>query len=288
MASLRPALDPRLNAFRDDLAADALKGQVEAPRFVSGRPAHVTVPVTALRRRPEADGPRDTELLRGESVSVFDEADGFAWVQSQRDAYVGYVSLEALGTGTPAPTHRVSALRSFIYGEADLKSPMNNWVSLNSPLVVSGTQGRFSALAGGGYVFSDHLLAMDVFAPDYVSIAEQFLETPYLWGGRSSLGLDCSGLVQCALEATGIPCPRDTDMQEAALGSAMPDSEPLQRGDLLFWKGHVGIMADGATLLHANATHMKTVEEAVEPAIARIAQTDGPVTSVKRLPALSR
>lgn len=288
MASLRPALDPRLNAFRDDLAADALKGQVEAPRFVSGRPAHVTVPVTALRRRPEADGPRDTELLRGESVSVFDEADGFAWVQSQRDAYVGYVSLEALGTGTPAPTHRVSALRSFIYGEADLKSPMNNWVSLNSLLVVSGTQGRFSALAGGGYVFSDHLLAMDVFAPDYVSIAEQFLETPYLWGGRSSLGLDCSGLVQCALEATGIPCPRDTDMQEAALGSTMPDSEPLQRGDLLFWKGHVGIMADGATLLHANATHMKTVEEAVEPAIARIAQTDGPVTSVKRLPALSR
>ncbi|CDO59900.1 NLP/P60 family lipoprotein [Candidatus Phaeomarinobacter ectocarpi] len=288
MASLRPALDPRLNAFRDDLAADALKGQVEASRFVSGRPAHVTVPVTALRRRPEADGPRDTELLRGESVSVFDEADGFAWVQSQRDAYVGYVSLDALGTGTPAPTHRVSALRSFIYGEADLKSPMNNWVSLNSPLVVSGTQGRFSALAGGGYVFSDHLLAMDVFAPDYVSIAEQFLETPYLWGGRSSLGLDCSGLVQCALEATGIPCPRDTDMQEAALGSAMPDSEPLQRGDLLFWKGHVGIMADGATLLHANATHMKTVEEAVEPAIARIAQTDGPVTSVKRLPALSR
>ena len=288
MASLRPALDPRLNAFRDDLAADALKGQVEASRFVSGRPAHVTVPVTALRRRPEADGPRDTELLRGESVSVFDEADGFAWVQSQRDAYVGYVSLEALGTGTPAPTHRVSALRSFIYGEADLKSPMNNWVSLNSLLVVSGTQGRFSALAGGGYVFSDHLLAMDVFAPDYVSIAEQFLETPYLWGGRSSLGLDCSGLVQCALEATGIPCPRDTDMQEAALGSAMPDSEPLQRGDLLFWRGHVGIMADGATLLHANATHMKTVEEAVEPAIARIAQTDGPVTSVKRLPALSR
>lgn len=288
MASLRPALDPRLNAFRDDLAVVALKGQVEAPRFVSGRPAHVTVPVTALRRRPEADGPRDTELLHGECVSVFDEADGFAWVQSQRDAYVGYVSLDALGTGTPAPTHRVSALRSFIYGEPDLKSPMHSWVSLNSPLVVSGTQGRFSTLAGGGYVFSDHLSPMDIFAPDYVSIAEQFLETPYLWGGRSSLGLDCSGLVQCALEAAGIPCPRDTDMQEAALGSAMPDSQPLQRGDLLFWKGHVGIMADGATLLHANATHMKTVEEAVEPAIARIAQTDGPVTSVKRLAALSR
>ncbi len=288
MASLHPALDPRLNAFRDDLAADVLEGQVDAPRFASGRPAHVTVPVTALRRRPDADGPRDTELLHGESVSVFDEADGFAWVQSQRDAYVGYVSLDALEAGTPTPTHRVAALRSFIYGEPDLKSPMNSWVSLNSPLAVTGTQGRFSVLAGGGYVFSDHLSAIDVFAPDYVSVAEQFLETPYLWGGRSSLGLDCSGLVQCALEAAGITCPRDTDMQEAALGTTMPDSEPLQRGDLLFWKGHVGIMTDGATLLHANATHMKTVEEAVEPAIARIAQTDGPVTSVKRLAALSR
>lgn len=288
MASLRPALDPRLNAFRDDLAADALKGQVEAPRFASGRLAHVTVSVTALRRRPAADGPRDTELLHGESVAVFDEADGFAWVQSQRDAYVGYVSLDALEIGAPTATHRVTALRSFIYGEPDLKSPMNGWVSLNSPLVVTGARDRFSALAGGGYIFSDHLSATDMFAPDYVSVAEQFLETPYLWGGRSSLGLDCSGLVQCALEATGITCPRDTDMQEAALGSTMPDSEPLQRGDLLFWKGHVGIMADGATLLHANATHMKTVEEAVEPAIARIAQTDGPVTSVKRLAALSR
>jgi cell wall-associated NlpC family hydrolase len=288
MASLHPALDPRLNAFRDDLAADALKGQVEAPRFASGRPAHVTLPVTALRRHPDADGPRDTELIYGESVSVFDEADGFAWVQSQRDAYVGYVSLDALETGAPTSTHRVSALRSFIYGDPDLKSPMKGWVSLNSPLVVTGTQGRFSALASGGYVFSDHLSAIDIFAPDYVSIAEQFLETPYLWGGRSSLGLDCSGLVQCVLEAAGITCPRDTDMQEAELGTTMPDSEPLQRGDLLFWKGHVGIMADGATLLHANATHMKTVEEAVEPAIARIAQTDGPVTSVKRLAVLSR
>ncbi|MEO0962151.1 MAG: C40 family peptidase [Pseudomonadota bacterium] len=288
MASLRPALDPRLNAFRDDLADDALKGQVEAPRFASGRPSHVTVPVTALRRSPEVDGPRDTELLFGESVSVFDEADGFAWVQSKRDAYVGYVSLDTLTTGAVTPTHRVSALRSFIYSEPDLKSPMQGWVSLNSPLIVTGTQERFSALAGGGHIFSEHISATNTFAPDYVSIAEQFLETPYLWGGRSSMGLDCSGLVQCALEAAGITCPRDTDMQEAALGNAMPDSEPLQRGDLLFWKGHVGIMADGATLLHANATHMKTVEEAVEPAIARIAQTDGPVTSVKRLPGLSR
>lgn len=288
MASLRPALDPRLNVFRDDLASDALKGQVEAPRFVSGRPAHVTMPVTAMRRRPEPDGPRDTELLLGEIVTVFDEADGFAWVQANRDGYVGYVSLDALAEGAPTATHRVTAVRSFIYRDPDLKSPMIGWVSLNTPLDIVGTDGRFSALAGGGHVFSDHLTATEAFAPDYVAVAEQLLETPYLWGGRSSLGLDCSGLVQCALEATGIACPRDTDMQEAILGITMPDSEALQRGDLVFWKGHVGIMADGATLLHANATHMKTIEEAVEPAIARIAQTDGPVTSVKRLAALSR
>ena len=283
MASLRPALDPRLHAFRDDLADARLKDRVDAPRFAEGRAAHVTAPVTALRHTPQPDGPRDTELLFGESVRVFDEADGFAWVQADRDNYVGYVALDVLAEGAPATTHRVSALRSFVYRDADLKSPAKTWLSLNTPVAVTGQDGRFSALDSGGFVFTDHLRTMDSFAPDYVAVAERFLETPYLWGGRSSLGLDCSGLVQCALEAAGIPCPRDTDMQEATLGRPVPERDPLQRGDLVFWKGHVGIMVDGATLLHANATYMKTVEEPVEPAIARIAQTDGPVTSIRRL-----
>ncbi|MGD1935101.1 MAG: C40 family peptidase [Candidatus Phaeomarinobacter sp.] len=285
MASLRPALDPRLHAFRDDLADVRLKDRVDADRFVDGSDAHVRVPVTALRGRPEPDGPRDTELLFGETVRVFDTANGFAWVQAVRDDYVGYAALDDIAESVRAPTHQVAAVRTFVYRDADLKSPMQSWLSLNAPVVVTRLDGRFGALDGAGFVFTDHLRATGSFVRDYVAVAEQFLETPYLWGGRSSLGLDCSGLVQCALEAAGVPCPRDTDMQEAALGTPVPEHEPLQRGDLVFWKGHVGIMVDGATLLHANATHMKTVEEPVEPAIARIAQTDGPVTSIKRLDA---
>jgi cell wall-associated NlpC family hydrolase len=284
---LAPALDPRLHAARADLADRKLEGRVTAERFVDGAPAHVTVPVAALLRRPAADGPRDTELLLGEAVTVFDRADGFAWVQALRDGYVGYVAETDLGDGAPVPTHHVSAVRSFIYRDADMKSPMLGWASLTSPVTVAGTDGKFSRLGSGGYMVTQHLSAAGQFASDFVSMGEAFLETPYLWGGRSSLGLDCSGLVQCALNAAGFACPRDTDMQEASLGTPVPETAPLERGDLVFWTGHVGIMLDGASLLHANATHMKTVIEPVEPAIARIAQTDGPVTSVRRMPGLS-
>ena len=279
-------LDTRLNAVRPDLADRALEGRVEAPRFVEGTPAHVTVPVTALRRRPAADAPRDTELLLGETVTVFDRAEGFAWVQARRDGYVGYVAARDIAEGSPAPTHAVCAVRSFIYRAADIKSPVTGWASLNSPVVISGTEDRFSCLAGGGYMVSQHLRGVADREEDFVAVAEGFLETPYLWGGRSSLGLDCSGLVQNALHAAGFACPRDTDMQEAALGETLPDGAPFARGDLVFWKGHVGIMLDGDTLLHANATYMKTVAEPVAPAIARIAETDGPVTSVRRMPGL--
>jgi cell wall-associated NlpC family hydrolase len=281
------SLDTRLNAMRPDLADRVLEGRVEAPRFVEGTPAHVTVPVTALRRRPAADAPRDTELLLGETVTVFDRAEGFAWVQARRDGYVGYVATRDIVEGTPVPTHAVSAIRSFIYRAADIKSPVTGWASLNSPAVISGTEDRFSRLAGGGYMVSQHLRGVADREDDFVAVAEGFLETPYLWGGRSSLGLDCSGLVQNALHAAGFACPRDTDMQEAALGDTLPDGAAFARGDLVFWKGHVGIMLDGDTLLHANATYMKTVTEPVAPAIARIAETDGPITSVRRMPGLS-
>lgn len=287
MPDLHTALDPRLNAYRADLAAACLEGKVAAPRFVTGTSAQVCVPVAALRRTAAPNGARDTELLFGEAVTVLDRTDGWAWVQATRDQYVGYVAADELHDGAPAPTHHVAAVRSFIYEAADLKSPVRNWVSLNTPLVVTSQSGKFSVLAGGGFVFTAHLRDAGSAARDFVRVAESFLETPYLWGGRSSLGLDCSALVQCALEAALIPCPRDTDMQEAALGKTLDSKASLQRGDLIFWKGHVGIMRDATTLLHANATHMKTALEPVEPAITRIAQTDGPVTSIRRLPALT-
>jgi len=284
---LHTALDPRLNAFRTDLAASTLKGQVEAEHFVDGTPASVRAPVTALRRAPHSDAARDSELLFGEAVRVLEDRNGWSWVQAVRDSYVGYVLSADLMAGETAPTHRIAATRTFVYQDADIKSPALTWLSLNSPLTLTGQEGPFSALAGGGHVVTAHIRAREEAASDYVRVAEALLETPYLWGGRSSLGLDCSGLVQCALEAAGMRCPRDTDMQEVALGAPVAEKQPLQRGDLIFWKGHVGIMRDATTLLHATATHMKTVLEPVEPTIARIAQSDGPVTSIRRLPALA-
>lgn len=279
--------DPRLHAYRPDLAATGLEGRVSAQRFAEGKTAAIAVPVVALRRTPASTGARETELLYGEEVTVYDQQDGWAWVQSAADSYVGYVGAGALAPVMGGATHRISAARTFVYAEPDIKSPVLHWLSLNSPVRGEALSNGYFALAGGGYAVTGHLRAAGDAADDFVAAAEALIETPYLWGGRSSLGLDCSGLVQCALHAAGFECPRDTDMQEAALGRAVSmDEEPL-RGDLVFWKGHVGMLTDGETLLHANAFHMKTVKEPAREAIARIAGAAGSITSVRRMPALS-
>lgn len=280
------ALDPRVNAWRPDLADVRLRGRVEATRFVEGRVREVATSVTALRRHPHADAPRETELLAGERVAVFEEKNGWCWLQADADGYVGYAEAAALRIRGPVATHKVCAVRTFVFAEPDIKSPVVTWLSLCSPVAVVGETARFAELASGGFIARAHLMAAGAVLPDPAATARLFLETPYLWGGRSSLGIDCSALVQLALTAAGISCPRDTDMQEKSLGEAVDPDGPLRRGDLAFWKGHVGILTDAATLLHANATHMKVAEEPLEPAIRRIAETDGPLTSVRRLPGL--
>jgi cell wall-associated NlpC family hydrolase len=279
------AFDPRLTPARPDLAAAYLRGQVEASRYVEGRAAQVVAASAPLRRSPGADASLETEALFGERVTAYDESDGWAWVQLNRDKYVGYLPGASLGA-LSEPTHRVAALRTHAYPGPAIKTPPRMALSLGAELTIVARDGNFAVSKDGLYLWSRHLVELEAHEPDAVAIAERFLETPYLWGGRTSEGVDCSGLVQMVLTAAGLAAPRDSDMQEATLGEpvAIEDPEtPLARGDLVFWKGHVGIMRDPLTLLHANGWHMKTVSEPLIEARDRIAASGGGhVTSVRR------
>ncbi|MGC6475532.1 MAG: NlpC/P60 family protein [Parvibaculales bacterium] len=281
--SATPKPDPRLNPWRDDLAAAYLRGEVEAPKYVEGKDMMVTSPVVALRRSPANGAVMDTQLLHGEVFRVYEKKKGWAWGQSQMDDYVGYVLLSELSE--PIETDMVvSRLRSFVYESDDIKSRPLMALSMGARVKMISKKGRFIHIDGDGWMIADDLAYQSVSAPDFVEIAEMFLNVPYLWGGRESLGLDCSALIQIALQRAGVSCPRDTDMQERVLGDSIDwPNKALKRGDLVFWKGHIGVMQDDQNLLHANATHMRVVSENFAAACARIAETDGPVTSVRRL-----
>lgn len=279
--------DPRINAYRSDLAYTGLQGIVDAPKYVAGEERVTITSVGPLRREPRADAALDTELLFGERVMLLDEQDGWAWVQSTRDNYVGYVASECLGHPAGAATHRVAMPSTFIFPEPDIKRPPAETIPLNAQFVASASSGSFVELEGGGYVFAKHVVSLNDHDVDFVETARLFTGTPYLWGGRSYGGIDCSGLVQMALMAAGQKCPRDSDMQEAMLGDAVnTDAEisELKRGDLIFWQGHVGIMSDSQNLLHATAYYMQTVIEPFSEARARIAASDtGDVCTVRRM-----
>ena len=280
-------LDPRLTPARPDLADIRLRGRVEAQRFVEGRAARIVVPSAPLRRRPDPEAGLETEAVMGDAVTVYDIRDGFAFAQIARDGYVGYLPEAALGPADSAPTHRIAVLRSFIYPAPDLKRPHIAHLSLGAAFAAEAREGEYWRLGSGRYVFADHAVPLGRTEPDAVAVAERLLGTPYLWGGRTSLGLDCSGLVQLSLESAGLPCPRDADQQEGALGTALPPGlEGLRRGDLVFWKGHVGMMLDADRLIHANGHHMTVAVEPLTIAVARIAEKSfGAVTSIRRLAA---
>jgi cell wall-associated NlpC family hydrolase len=266
--------DRRLNAYRPDLAEEALRGTLAAERYVAGTPARIAAPVAALRPRPDLAAGIDTEVLFGETVRVLDRADGWAWVKSDFDGYVGYVAETALDAGGGAATHRVAVPRTFAYTGADLRTPAAFALSIGSRLTVIGeseTRGtRYLTLEGGQSVVAGHCLNIGATAgSDYVGVAARFLETPYLWGGRSGFGLDCSALVQLSMMMVGRTAPRDSDMQAAGLGRPI-DRTDLQRGDLVFWKGHVAIMEDDRTILHANGHTMSVAREGLDAAIERI------------------
>jgi cell wall-associated NlpC family hydrolase len=278
-------LDPRLHAYRPDVADAALKGRVEAERFVTPRLMQVAEPVVSVHAAPRFDAMQITQALMGETVKLFDEQEGWAFVQLSADGYVGYVNGNALSPDVVTPTHRIAVPSTFIYPAPNLKTQPAVPLTLNARLSVKGENGAFSQLADGRFVFTMHLKPASDFENDFVRVAEMFRHVPYYWGGKSSHGLDCSGLVQIALEACGVSALRDTDMQEATLGHKLMvnDLDSLKCGDLVFWKGHVGIMTDAEMLLHANGHHMMVAAEPLKQAVDRIAASYGQVTSIRRL-----
>ncbi|MCA0320630.1 MAG: NlpC/P60 family protein [Proteobacteria bacterium] len=281
------AFDRRITPARPDLAAAHLKGQVEAERFVEGRPARVELPIVPMAPTRQVNAARDTELLLGEEVQVYDVQGGYAYIQSERDGYVGYVVEPALRPRRAPATHRVAVPRTHLYPGPSIKLPPNFVIPMNARLTIERFTNEFAVTDTSAHVIASHLVPINEPEPDFVAVAERFVGTPYLWAGRTSLGIDCSGLVQTALDAAGIASPRDSDMQEKALGEALDlaaDLSNLRRGDLVFWKGHVGIMTSPTELLHANGHHMMVVRESVAEAVARIREKSfGAVTSVKRM-----
>jgi cell wall-associated NlpC family hydrolase len=280
-------LDRRLTPARPDLAAAHLRGRVAAARFVEGRAMRVAEAIVDLRREPQPDSGVETQALFGERVTVYETHEGFAWGQIESDGYVGYLPDAALAPEGAAPTHRVVVPLTFIYPAASMKTPRLAELPMGARLRVAAEEGAFARLAEGGFVWLAHLRPSGAHEPDFVAVAERFLNAPYLWGGKSWRGVDCSGLVQIALAAAGVAAPRDTDMQEKALGGPVAIDAALaglRRGDLIFWKGHVGIMRDAATLLHANGHHMQVASEPLAAARKRILVTGaGDVTGARRL-----
>jgi hypothetical protein len=280
--------DPRRTPARPDLAAARLIGQVEAERFAEGVRMQVIAPSAPVRRAPRFDAPLDTEALRGETVIAYEiSPEGWAWIECERDGYVGYMPSEALRGSVVEPTHRVRVLRTPLYPGPGIKLPPLDALPLGARVVVARGEGDFRVLDDGAFVFARHLAPIDQASADFVAEAERLIGVTYLWGGRTTAGLDCSALIQNSMELAGMAAPRDSDMQEAELGTPLnlaPDLSGLHRGDLVFWKGHVGVMRDAAELLHANGHHMEVVSEPLSDAVERIASKGGgTITSARRL-----
>jgi len=283
--------DPRITPAREDLAAAYLKDRVVAPRYVSGTLHEVASALAPMHREPDLSAPVDTELLMGERVTVYDAAAGWAWAQAEHDRYVGYVLADALARPHDPPTHKVMAPASRLYLEPSAKALASAHLSFGCRLRIPGERGhgafaRVITHAGERYVPLAHIAPIAARAPDFVGIAEGLVGVPYLWGGRSSLGIDCSALVQLSLAAAGVAAPRDSDHQRLALGVSIGGPGQLgslSRGDLIFWDSHVAIALDARRIVHANAKAMAVSIDDLIAFAGDAEESAGPIREIKRL-----
>jgi len=275
--------DARVTPLRDGVASRSLEGLVKAEVYLDPKAMVCAAPAAGVHRAPDLASEQMDQILFGEVFeAIEEEAGGFVWGQARRDGYVGFVAAAALAAPAPEPTHRVSAVRTYAFAEPSIKSRAFGPYSMNALVAVEAQEGRLCKVAGAGWMAAEHLSPVGVFETDLAGVAERFLGTPYLWGGRESLGLDCSGLVQAALFACGLACPRDAD-QQASLGHEIA-AKDFGRGDLVFWRGHVAIGLDEARVVHANGHHMMVAIEPLETALGRIeAAGVGKPTAFRRL-----
>lgn len=274
-------MDRRTTPANGRVAAAFLQGKVAAEAYSEGTPARVSVPIADLLRTP--GGPRDRQLVCGDSVTVYETRGDMCFVQAARDGYVGYLRRDAIADQDRA-THWVAIPSGHVYTAPDIKSPERHPIYFGAQLDIVAHMPQFYETASGGFVRKPALRPLDQRFADPVTVAQLFYGAPYLWGGNSVAGLDCSGLIQLSHLACDIACPGDSDQQETALGAPLAPDVPMQRGDLLFWRGHVALAVDRDTIIHANAHTMSVAYEAADQAIHRIAsQGDGPVTSRSRV-----
>lgn len=273
--------DPRITPWRDGIAARSLEGVLEAEVYLDPKAMGCMAAAAAIRSAPDAKAEQMDQLLFGERFEVLEEEGAWLFGQAARDGYVGFVEAAALAPAGPMPTHRVAAIRTYAFAEASIKSRALGPYSINSLVAVEAVEGKLARVTGAGWMTAAHLSPIGEFEDDWAAVAERFVGAPYLWGGRESLGVDCSGLVQQALFACGRACPRDTDQQQA-LGAPIA-ADDFSRGDLVFWKGHVAMGVGDGRIVHANGHHMATVIEPLGEAIARIdAAGSGQPTAYRR------
>lgn len=280
------SFDPRITPARGDIAAAHLRGKIGAKRYVDGTKHVAARGRTALRKEPSEDSGLETELLFGQSFTVYDRGKRFLWGQANDDLCVGYVEADGLKAEEIVADHKVIAPATPLLPAPDAKRAVLDILPMNARVCVLERPDGFAKIKPAGFVFDAHLEPLSRRGRDWVAVAEQFVRAPYVWGGKTVAGLDCSGLVQVALESVGRQLPRDTDLQERAIEQRIepaPDFSNLRRGDLVFWDGHVGIMLDCERLLHATSAFMQVVTEPVHDAVRRIEPIGGPITSVRRI-----
>lgn len=271
--------DRRLTPFSGHFALESLRGKVAAQAFIRGEPARLIVPLVDLVASPGAL--RERQVIFGAALTVIERRAGLAFVQAAADGYCGWLPEAALGPALVA-SHVVNALGSHVYREPSIKRGEVMALGIGARLAVEEITGRFARIAEG-WVPRSHIRPIEQPEADPVAVAERLLGTPYLWGGNSRDGIDCSGLVQLALTLCGIGCPADSDQQRAAFGAFLPEGARPERGDLLFWPGHVAMAVDGTRLIHANGQTMTVAHEDIDACIARIdAAGEGPLYGIKR------